>query len=303
MEVIELIIDEDKDLSGIEAISVVEHPAIEENFVALSKEYKFERVDGEKRLLVGPLLIPDKKIYRRDGSKEYYVFFSKDTIRKASELYLMRGNQNNATYEHKEAVNGLTLVESWIIDSKDNDKSKHFGMDLPEGTWMGAIKVNNDVIWDDYVKTGQVKGFSIEGYFVDKLVQEDQEEDLSSEIEIGLALLKVKAELLKKKYQLESYTDYPKEATENAKIALRYAEENGWGECLTATGKARANQLANGEAISEETIARMAAFERHRQNSDKELGDGCGRLAWLAWGGDAGIEWAQRKLEQIRNEK
>jgi len=197
MDIIELIIDEEKLQSGIEAISVVEHPAIEENFVALSKEYKFEQVN-EKRLLVGPLLIPDKKIYRRDGNKEYYVFFSKDTIRKASELYLMRGYQNNATYEHKESVDGLTLVESWIIDSKENDKSNHYSMDLPEGTWMGAIKVNNDILWEDYVKTGQVKGFSIEGYFVDKLVQEEQEEDLSAEIEIGLELLKIKAELLKR---------------------------------------------------------------------------------------------------------
>lgn len=102
------------------------------------------------------------------------------------------------------------------------------------------------------------------------------------------------------KVNLESYTDYPKQATENAKIALRYAEENGWGDCGTPVGKARANQLANGEPISEETIARMAAFERHRQNSDKELGDGCGRLMWLSWGGTEGIEWAQRKLEQIR---
>lgn len=101
----------------------------------------------------------------------------------------------------------------------------------------------------------------------------------------------------------ETYNDYPKQATENAKIALRYAEENGWGDCGTPVGKMRANQLANGEPISEDTIARMAAFERHRQNSDKELGDGCGRLMWLAWGGDEGIEWAQRKLEQIRNEK
>lgn len=102
--------------------------------------------------------------------------------------------------------------------------------------------------------------------------------------------------------QFESYTDYPKQASENAKIALRWAEENGWGECGTAVGKARANQLANGEAISRDTIARMAAFERHRQNSQKELGDGCGRLMWLAWGGNAGIEWATRKLEQIDRE-
>ena len=101
----------------------------------------------------------------------------------------------------------------------------------------------------------------------------------------------------------DSYTDYPKQASENAKIALRWAEENGWGDCGTSVGKIRANQLANFEPISRDTIARMAAFERHRQNSQKELGDGCGRLMWLAWGGDAGIEWAQRKLEQIDKEK
>ena len=87
----------------------------------------------------------------------------------------------------------------------------------------------------------------------------------------------------------ESYSDYPEAAKENAKIALRWAEENGWGDCGTPVGKIRANQLANGEAISRDTIARMAGFERHRQNSDKPLGDGCGRLMWLAWGGDEGI--------------
>lgn len=103
------------------------------------------------------------------------------------------------------------------------------------------------------------------------------------------------------KHYFESYTDYPKAASENAKIALRYAEENGWGSCGTPVGKQRANQLAKGEAISRDTIARMAAFERHRQNSQKELGDGCGRLMWLAWGGDEGIEWAQRKLKSIDN--
>jgi hypothetical protein len=105
-----------------------------------------------------------------------------------------------------------------------------------------------------------------------------------------------------KEVKLESYTDYPQAATENAKIALRWAEKNGWGTCGTPVGKQRANQLANREPISEDTISRMAAFERHRQNSKNELGDGCGRLMWLAWGGDEGIEWSQRKLKQIRNE-
>ena len=105
--------------------------------------------------------------------------------------------------------------------------------------------------------------------------------------------------LYKRSFAEDSYTDYPKAASENAKVALRWAEENGWGSCGTPVGKARANQLAKNEPITRDTIARMAAFERHRQNSYKELGDGCGRLMWLAWGGDEGIEWAQRKLEQI----
>lgn len=102
--------------------------------------------------------------------------------------------------------------------------------------------------------------------------------------------------------KFESYNDYPEAAKENAKIALRWAEKNGWGDCGTPVGKQRANQLANGENISEDTISRMAGFERHRQNSQKELGDGCGRLMWLAWGGDEGIAWAQKKLKQIRGE-
>ena len=103
--------------------------------------------------------------------------------------------------------------------------------------------------------------------------------------------------------KFDTYNDYPKAASRNAKAALNWAEKNGWGSCGTAVGKKRANQLANGDNISRDTIARMAAFERHRQNSNKKLGDGCGRLMWLAWGGDEGIAWAQRKLKQIDSEK
>ena len=109
--------------------------------------------------------------------------------------------------------------------------------------------------------------------------------------------------LYKKSFAEKTYTDYPKAASENAKAALRWAEKNGWGSCGTAIGKRRANDLAEGRPLSKDVISRMASFERHRQNSQKELGDGCGRLMWLAWGGDEGIEWAQRKLEQIKNEK
>lgn len=99
-----------------------------------------------------------------------------------------------------------------------------------------------------------------------------------------------------------TYTDYPEAAVENAKRALAWAEENGWGDCGMGPGKARANQLANREPISEDTIARMSAFQRHKQNSDTPYGEGCGKLMWDAWGGDAGVEWAERKLKSIREE-
>jgi len=293
MRIIELIIDEKDEQSGIDAVSVVHSPAIEENFIALNKhEIELKEVDTEKRILMGAALIPNKQIYRRNAkNEEYYIYFSSDTIRKASELFLMRSNQNNATYEHEKKLTGLSVVESWIIEDEQKDKSKLYGFDLPKGTWMISMKVNNDEVWND-VKEGKVKGFSIEGYFADKFEMSAEEDEATEVINELKRLLGI---------ELESYTDYPKGAIENAKTALRYAEKNGWGDCGTDVGKQRANQLAKGEPISEDTIARMASFERHRQNSTKELGDGCGRLMWLAWGGDEGIEWAQRKLEQIKN--
>ena len=100
-------------------------------------------------------------------------------------------------------------------------------------------------------------------------------------------------------YELETYNDYPKSASNNACKALKWVEENGWGDCGEATGKKRANQLCNKENISRDTIARMASFKRHQQHKDVPYDEGCGGLMWDAWGGTEGIEWAQRKLDQI----
>ena len=97
----------------------------------------------------------------------------------------------------------------------------------------------------------------------------------------------------------DSFNDYPQAASDNAKRALKWADENGWGSCGTPVGKIRANQLAKRESISRDTIARMASFKRHQQNKDVPYKEGCGGLMWDAWGGTEGIEWAIRKLEQI----
>jgi|TARA_R110000751_G_scaffold68789_3_gene139922 hypothetical protein len=184
MKIIELVLDEEQEGSGVEAISIVESPAIEEDFVALKKEeIKLAEVSKDKKLLMGALLVPNKPIFRKSEKEEYYIYFSKDTILKASQLYLKNGNQNNSTLEHQHSLNGLTLVESWIVESETQDKSRLYNMNVPVGTWMGTVKVNNDDVWNEYVKTNKVKGFSIEGYFADKMERpkESIKEDMSEE--------------------------------------------------------------------------------------------------------------------------
>lgn len=186
LETIELIIDEETDFSGIQAISVVERPAIEEDFIFLKSDKQkviLAEVDSERKILMGAALIPDKKIYRRDvNGKEYNIFFTKDTVIRASQLFLMNGKQNNSTLEHEVDIDGLSVVESWIIEDEVHDKSRKFGLDMPLGTWMVSVKVNNDLIWDEFVKTKKVKGFSIEGFFVDKLANNEEEEVAASEV-------------------------------------------------------------------------------------------------------------------------
>jgi len=202
LKLIELIIDEEMELSGIDAISIVENPAIEENWVALNeqKEYHFAEVDKEKKIIMGAMLVPDKPIYRRDEKEgEYYIYFSQDTIRKCMEMFFQNGNQSNATFEHQEEIKGLTMVESWIVEDLEKDKSNLYNLNVPVGTWMGTIKVENQVIWDEFIKTKKVKGFSIEGYFADRaktpLSKVVQVNEVDLEIEAGLQLLEIQKAL------------------------------------------------------------------------------------------------------------
>lgn len=169
MKIVELILDEED--IGVEAISVVSSPATEELFVALKKqEYKFAEQDKEKRLLVGAALVPNKPIFRKNKEDEYYIFFSKETVRKASQMFFKKGNQSKATLEHNVELEGMTVVESWIVES-EKDKSRHYNLDVPVGTWMISMKVESDSLWQEYVKEGKVKGFSIEAYFSDKMAR------------------------------------------------------------------------------------------------------------------------------------
>ena len=171
-KIVELVIEENNEMLAIDAISLVSAPAIEQDFVFFGKDrhnLTFAKVDEEKRMLVSPALIPNKQIFRYDPNtdSEYYVYFSPNTVRKASELYLKHNNHHKATHEHNERVSGVLTVESWIKEG-DQDKSKLYGYDLPNGTWFVKMRIDNDDLWKK-IKEGELKGLSIEGYFVDKM--------------------------------------------------------------------------------------------------------------------------------------
>lgn len=307
MRIVELVIDEEAEVYGIEAISLVESPAIQSDFVALKEQQiTFTTQDEDKRLVMGAALIPDKPIYRKNGDDEFYVYFSKKTVRRAMELYFKNGYQANATLEHEAKINGLHLVESWIVEG-EQDKSRMYGLDAPIGSWVVTMKVENDAIWEQYVKDGKVKGFSIEGFFTDKfdLSKTELEEPCWPGYEMigwktkdGKRVPNCVPIQAEEEVEMESYTDYPKSATNAARRAIEYKEKNG-SDCGTRVGWTRARQLADRKPISRDVISRMASFARHQQNKDVPYTEGCGGLMWDAWGGTAGIEWAQNKLDEI----
>jgi hypothetical protein len=164
IQTIELFIKDEAE-DGVFAISLVESPAIEENFVALSKDYiELKAIDDERRVVVGFALVPDKEIYRKQNGKEFNITFSKETVSKAAELYMKNLNGANTTSEHQKPVTGCCVIESWMVEDPKNDKSNIWNLGAVGGEWVVMMKIYND---EEYakVKNGEYKGFSIEAMF------------------------------------------------------------------------------------------------------------------------------------------
>lgn len=262
---------------------------------------------------MGAALVPNRPIYRKSKEdEEYYIFFNRNTVEKASQMFFVNGNQSSSTLEHKYKLEGMTVVESWIIENKDKDKSAHYGMDLPEGTWMVSMKVNDDDIWENYIKTKKVRGFSIEAFMSERATQrpkdktideklaemENQEaEFMMSEVKEMLGYGKKKKK--KKKYKMESFSDYPSGVKNNAKRGIELNEKND-NKCATQVGKVRATQLAQGKPVSVETIKRMFSYlSRADEYYDESDSSACGTISYLLWGGKAGLRWAGSKLREM----
>ena len=185
MEIIELFLDETAELNGISAISVVSEPAIMEDFITLKAEkIKLAEVDKEQRIFMGAALVPNRPIYRKKEKKEFYVYFSQSTVKQASELFLINGNQSQATVEHEYSVEGLTVVESWIVEDPEMDKSKHYGFEnIPKGTWMVSMKINNDEVWEKAKIAAEKSGKSANDEYQKLRVQSLKEKQSATEFE------------------------------------------------------------------------------------------------------------------------
>lgn len=181
MKIVELFLKEENKGEGITAISLVKHPAIEHNWIAFSEnggeeftpnlQYAFKTINEEQRVIAGPAMVPDKLIYRlNEKNEESFVFFKANTIRELSERFLYQGKQSSMTLEHESTVNDLAVVESWIVEDSEKDKSTMYGFSLPVGSWFVKVKVLNDDVWS-MVKGKQVAGFSVEGVFASELIE------------------------------------------------------------------------------------------------------------------------------------
>lgn len=203
MKVIELKLSEEGNGEGITAISLVKHPAIEQTWIAFSKEgasgevkpnpaFAFKTIDEEQRIVAGPAMVPDKLIFRMDADgEEFFVFFTAETIRELSERFLLQGRQNNMTLEHEATLNDLSVVESWLVEDSEKDKSAVYGFDLPIGSWFVKIKILNDEIWE-LVKSKAVEGFSVEGVFARELIKQSKDMTTEKKTKLDVYLSKIK---------------------------------------------------------------------------------------------------------------
>jgi hypothetical protein len=226
-KIIELVISDESEELTIDAISLVTSPAIEQDFVFFGKDKNnltLAKIDEEKRMLVSPALIPNKQIFRYDPNTDsnYYVYFSKETVAQAAALYLKHNNHHKATYQHEDRVSGVLTIESWIKEG-EQDKSKLYGFDLPDGTWFVKMKIENDEMWNK-IKDGELKGLSIEGYFINKMEKMGKQQFSNEEIREAIKeLLSVqKVELA---YTLKQLANFKSEVIEYTDAIEKFGKQ------------------------------------------------------------------------------
>lgn len=223
---------------GVFGISLVENPAMEGHFLALSEDdaaLTLKTVNEDEKVLIGLVLEPNKPIYRNQEGEEFNVVFSEETIKELAYAFYKEGFQKNSSLEHSEKIAGVTFVESWIVEDPANDKSNALGLSHPKGSWIATMKVDSPEVWENYVKTGKVKGFS-----VDALVSL-RELNLKTNIEMSEKASNTIADAIENGFNrfLEMFKNKEKESLELGKVATENGEisVNYDGDTLEVDGR------------------------------------------------------------------
>lgn len=301
LPVYEIIIDDEQD-TGIRYLSIVQDPAIETKGMYFSdveiKEFRFY-VNRDQQKIVGPALIPYKKIYRSDDDGEYFVMFTPETIEKMVRKFNATGNNRRVNFDHSNQIVDGFIEQNWLIEDDVYDKSKIYGYDLPKKTWFVEVKIEDSVFWNEMVKENGFCSFSIEGLLGQRLVS------MASHMDFFIDNL-TEAEIMELYHEFaDSYTP-TEEMKQSALLGLKWRKEYNRGG--TEVGVARARDISNGRNLSEDTVKRMYSyFSRHevdKKASGFEQGEdgflSAGRIAWELWGGDAGQRFSTRIVERLK---
>lgn len=226
---------------GVYGISLVENPAMQGMFIALSEqtEIQLKTVNEEERLLIGLVLEPNKPVYRNQDGEEFNIVFSEETVKELSHGFYKLGFHKNSSIEHAGEINGVTFVESWIIEDSKNDKSAALGLSYPKGSWMATMKVDSEEVWNDYVKTGKVKGFSVDAMVSLKELKFKSELNMSDNKSVVTALEEWGDKFIAKFFKQKETTEETETSVELASVKTSNGEVDIMfeGEELVVGGK------------------------------------------------------------------
>lgn len=173
--VYDMTLSEDSGHDGVFAISIVDKPAIQHDFLKLGKDIKLSSIsNADKQIVTGVALIPDTPIYRRVNKEEFYIQFSKDTILQTVEKFMGNSNNSAVTLSHNEKTHSVDIIESWIVEDSSNDKLVALGLEAPVGAWAVSMKVNDKELWDEIKNGDSFNGFSIEGLYKKNLIDNEK---------------------------------------------------------------------------------------------------------------------------------
>ena len=275
------------DAKNVYGVSLVENPAMEGNFIQFSKqkEIKFADVDKDKRRIMGLILEPNKLVYRNQGGQEFDIFFTAQDIEDVAYNYQKQAYQSTSTIGHSGSnIEGVTFVETWLIENPKVDKSTNFGFNYPKGSWMGVMQIDNEQIWLEYVETGKVKGFSIDAFMqleevnLNKVDMSDNKEVKFSDDAIKYLATKLKSVFAPKEEEVKEEVNLEKEVEqeevkepENVELQKEVVEVKFNDESLADFLK-EMEELFN--PLKEENVAlskQVKEFETKFEEQEKRL--------------------------------